>query len=330
MTTRAIRKNMKSILAGVLAACALAFLKPAVSFAAYSYPNATKYTSGDAVIKKTVRNLDVDWVSGTVAVEYQSGSTVELHESAKKAIPKDMQMRWWLDGDTLRVRFAKPGFHAWNVKEKNLTIVLPEDSAFGEVSISATSGDLQIPELKTDSLKLTVSSGDINAAAEARTAQVNASSGDLELQFGGKAKDINVKTSSGEIRIAAETAERLAAKSSSGEIEVKAKKVDEFTAEASSGDISAEIGSVKQAALSTTSGRVEIAFDRFDALTISSTSGDVRAELPEKPGFTAEMKATSGDIRYDLPLTKEGKTYVCGDGSGSLSISTTSGDITLR
>ena len=70
-------------------------------------------------------------------------------------------------------------------------------------------------------------------------------------------------------------------------------------------------------------------FDSFDALSISSTSGDVRADLPEKPGFTAEMKATSGKIRYDLPLTKEGRTYVCGDGSGRLSISTTSGDITL-
>ena len=318
------------ICAAVLAASVVMSGSGILQAAGFTYAHAEKYTAGDAEIDGTVKNLDINWINGKVELEYYSGKTIELHERSDKTISPDMQMRWWLDGDTLRVRFAKPGFHAFSVREKNLTILLPENSTFGEVSIAASSGDLQIPDLKTDSLKLTVSSGDIRAAADTGTAQVNASSGDLELQFGGKAKEINVKTSSGEIRLAAETAERLAAKSSSGEIEVRAKKVDEFTAEASSGDISADIGSVKQAALSTTSGRVETVFDSFDALSISSTSGDVRADLPEKPGFTAVIKARSGDIRYDLPLTKEGKTYVCGNGSGSLSISTTSGDITLR
>jgi DUF4097 and DUF4098 domain-containing protein YvlB len=111
---------------------------------------------------------------------------------------------------------------------------------------------------------------------------------------------------------------------------VSLKSASDFQAASSSGDIDADIGGVKRAALSSTSGHVHVAFDRFDALNISTTSGDVRADLPEKPGFTAALKVTSGDIDSDLPLTRMDKTWVCGDGSAELSISTTSGDIELQ
>ncbi len=330
MKTRVIRKRIRTLCTVVLTACTLSVLRPVIGFAAYSYPNAAKYTAGDAVIKKTVNNLDVDWVSGQVKITYHRDPTVELHETSKKKLSKDMQMRWWLDGDTLRVRFAKPGLRQINIPNKVLTITLPEDIVFGEVSMAATSADFLIPALQTDSLKLDVSSGDITAAAEARAARVGASSGDLDLRFGGKANEISVKTTSGDLELEAGTIVRLTVESSSGEMDIRAKSVGDFTASSSSGDVSAEIGTVKRAAVSTTSGNVNVEFDKCDALTVSATSGNVKADLPEKPGFTATLKVTSGDIRSNLPLTKNGKTYVCGSGSGEVSISTTSGDIEIK
>lgn len=330
MNKRMIRKKVKTLCAVLLTAVALSALKPVASFAAYSYQNANKYTAGDAEIKKPVKNLDVDWISGKVSIEYHRGSTVELRESSKKKLSDDMRLRWWLDGDTLRVRFAKPGLRQLTIRDKELTITLPEDSAFGKVSIAAVSGDLFVPSLQTDSLKLDVISGDIKASAEAKTVAVETTSGDLDLHLNGKTKDVKIDTISGTVEVELETADRFTAESVSGEIGVKAKSIGEFEASAGSGDISAEIGKMKRAAISTTSGEVKVGTERFDALTISSTSGDVRADLPEKPGFTAKLKVTSGEIGYDLPLKKEGKTFVCGDGSGELSISTTSGDITLK
>ena len=41
------------------------------------------------------------------------------------------------------------------------------------------------------------------------------------------------------------------------------------------------------------------------------------------------VRTTGGDVAYDLPLTKQGKDYICGDGSAALELKTTSGDITL-
>ena len=330
MKMRAFRRSLKTLGAVLLTAGTLTALKPAVSFAAYSYPSAAKYTAGDAEIKKPVRNLDVDWVSGQITVAYHSADTVELHETSKKQISKDMQMRWWLDGDTLRVRYAKPGFHTLFARNKQLTITLPEDIVFDEVSMTATSADFLIPALQTDTLKLHVISGDIEAAADARNAAVRANSGDLDLHFGGKAVEITAETTSGEIGLEAAAAEHLSAASASGKIELRAERVDELQASSASGSISAEVGRVKRAALSTTSGNADVAFDRFDALSISATSGNVRADLPEEPGFTASLKAGSGHIKSDLPLTKEGKVWTCGSGSSEVSIATGSGNITLR
>ena len=57
MKMRAFRKNLKTLCAVALTACSLSFLRPVIGFAAYSYPNAAKYTAGDAEIKKPVRKL---------------------------------------------------------------------------------------------------------------------------------------------------------------------------------------------------------------------------------------------------------------------------------
>lgn len=38
----------------------------------------------------------------------------------------------------------------------------------------------------------------------------------------------------------------------------------------------------------------------------------------------------SGSIDYDLALSREGDRYVCGDGSGTVELGSTSGDIRLN
>ena len=48
MKMRAFRRSLKTLGAVLLTAGTLTALKPAVSFAAYSYPSAAKYTAGDA------------------------------------------------------------------------------------------------------------------------------------------------------------------------------------------------------------------------------------------------------------------------------------------
>ena len=89
------------------------------------YANAEKYTSGDTEFTDEIRNLDINWTAGKVIVAYHAGSTATLRETAKRQLSDDEKLQWWIDGDTLRIQFTKPGIR-WNMPEKELTITLPE------------------------------------------------------------------------------------------------------------------------------------------------------------------------------------------------------------
>lgn len=276
----------KRLLKTLLALCA-AFLM------CFCFAWAEKYSVGDADIPATVKNLDIQWTSGRVRVVYHDGDGIHLRETARKAIPEDQRLRWQLDGDTLRVLYEKPGLRLFRLSslEKELTLELPEGIALNAVSIEITSGEISIPALRTESLRLAATSGDIRAAAAAGTASVDVTSGDVALILSETAQSLSIHTTSGDILVAAEDADKVS--------------------------------------VSSTSGNVEARLYALSALKINTTSGDVRLYLPEAPGFTARLHTTSGSIHHDLPLVKQGANYICGDGSGDVDVSTTSGNISL-
>ena len=326
-----ISKTAMVICAAVLiAAVAFGAGNSNVWSAGYQYDNAGKYTAGGTSFSKSVKNLDVDWIDGKVDITYEKGNVVTVSEKTEKKLSKDQELRWWLDGETLRIRYAKQGLHLnWNLK-KELTITLPEGIILEDVDISATSGTLSIPAMEAENLSLDVTSGEIYAAANAGMVPAGATSGDIELYIGKEAQEIEAGATSGSILIEAADAGQVKVDTTSGEIRVDAGNVGNFHADSTSGKICAKIGEVKEADLECTSGGIDVEIAKLGSLNIDSTSGDVMAALPEKPGFTARLDVTSGDVRYDLPLTKEGSVYICGDGSGSVEISTTSGDIRIK
>ena len=182
--------NRKQIITLALVLCA-AVLAAAVAMgvgdifqaAGFTYADAEKYTVGEAEITETVKNLEIGWINGKVSLEYHSGSTIELREKSNRTISADMQMRWLLDGDTLKIQYAKSGFRLGRNQEKELTVLLPEGIVFGHVNISATSGDLNIPSLQVETLNLAATSGGIRAAAEAATVSAGTTSGDIRRRI---------------------------------------------------------------------------------------------------------------------------------------------------
>ena len=77
-----------------------------------------------------------------------------------------------------------------------------------------------------------------------------------------------------------------------------------------------------------TSGEVDLALRKCpDKIELTTVSGDVDLELPRNAGFTLRYSTASGDLESDFPLTA-GRTY--GDGSGSITIDTTSGDLKIE
>ena len=311
--------NKKIIIKSALIICTVVLvwsvflsLKQIVGFAADRLGNSKDYTSGDAAITETVQNLDIEWTSGARNIEYHPENTVLLHEESKKAISKDRQMRWKLDGDTLRVRYEKQGFRLFSLAEaeKTLTVTLPEGTVLEDVSIDATSAALNLPGIQADQLSLDVTSGEINAAPIARVVRADATSGLIRLQLTENAEQISITTTSGDILLEMADADQVHAGSTSGNIMITAKSIEDLSAGSTSGSVQVKTGSL-------------------ETLKIDTTSGDVSAALPTQPGFTAYFDTTSGKVEYELPLAKQGDAYVCGDGSGTVKIDTTSGDISV-
>ena len=324
--------NNNKTLKALAAVCAVLLLAVAiVRFLPLAH--AEQYHVGDAEISAAVRNLEIEWTSGAVHIAYHSGNTVILSEKTAGAISEDMRMRWRLDGDTLRIEYDQPGFHWFSMlpHDKELTVTLPQGHTFQEASISSTSADLDIPALYADILKLKSTSGDIRVAVNARILQGKATSGDMEIQALSMAEEITLASTSGKITLEAAGAERKTEiDSTSGAIRAAMKQTGQFKAESTSGDVYAVIGETKEAKIKSTSGKVIVEIARMEALDIHTTSGAVTAYLPQTPGFTARIETVSGHVEHHLPLTKQDKDYIAGDGSGAVKIHTTSGSITVN
>ena len=273
------------------------------------YANADRYTSGNTEIGEEIRNLDINWTSGKVTVAYHAEKTVLLQENAKRALSEDEKMQWWLDGDTLRVQFSKPGIRL-NMPEKELILTLPEGTTLKEARVATTSGDVEIPSLKADEVTVDSTSGDINAAAETGKAEFRSTSGDMRIRLGGKAEKAVFHSTSGKMEIEADAAEEIRADSTSGGIGITAREARKTKA-------------------GSTSGSIYVTLHKMQQLELSATSGKITAVLPANPGFTAEVNTASGDFSSGAALTREGNRYACGDGSAKAVLSTTSGNIRI-
>ncbi len=278
----------------ILTAAVFLNVKHIISLAAGNIPDMKKYHAGDAEIEDPVKNLDIDWTSGKINIEYHKSNTVTIHEESGKTISPDRQLRWFLDKDTLRIRYEKPGIRLFSFsnQKKNLTITFPENTIFNDVSFDVTSGDVNLP-------------------------------------LHGKAENVSVSATSGNIVIDGEDAENLRTEATSGDIQILMNQVSTCKADTTSGDIQASLNKAGTVKAEATSGNITLSASALNKLDIDATSGNIQATLPKGPGFTARLSTTSGSVKYDLPLEKEKNTYVCGDGSGDVKIETTSGNITI-
>ena len=277
----------------------------------FSYANAEKYTAGDTELSGDIKKLEINWTSGKVNIAYHAENTVIVKETADKAMDDNQKLRWWLDGDTLRIQYAKSSIHiGWNL-EKELTVTLPESLKLEEAKIGLTSGSLTAPDLKAEKVELDVTSGSIDASAEAETAAINATSGKVTFRLKGDADSLTVRSTSGHVSLEAEKVKEVQVGSTSGKMELHVEEAGKVSAESTSASILADV-------------------KKADKLRISSTSGSVTAAVSPEPGFTADINTVSGSVNTDVAVTRNGNRYICGDGSMEIDVSTVSGSIRIE
>ena len=294
-----MKKALILILAGML--CLVAY---------YTWSIADEYTSGGGTITDAVENIRIDWTSGSVTVKYHDAETVILEETGDRPIEGDDRMRWKMDGKTLVIEYNTPKLFRFFSPTKALTVTLPKGMSLKKAEINATSADITVPEMTAEEIYLGSTSGDVNAAVSAPVVYGESTSGDVTLKLNGRADRVKMGSTSGRLSLTADDAEQAELGTTSGGIFLEAEQV-------------------KQANLGSTSGDIRVQVRSFEQMKISATSGSVNAALSAEPGFTSKISTTSGDFNSTMPLTQEGDSRTCGDGSGKLVIGTTSGDVNL-
>jgi len=294
-----------------------------------SFANADKYTVGDTEITSAVEKLDIDWVSGKVTIEYHAGSGISLSETANRNTSEDEKFRWWLDGTTLRVQFAKPQLTSFNNLQKTLTVSLPEGITFKGVDIDTTSAEISIPSMTADEIRLDTTSGNVNAEISTKKLDASSTSGDLNIKQNGDIKTAVFSSTSGKTTFTVASADKISMESTSGDIFVTVSgTVDNINLDSTSGTVHPDLADVNKAKFSSTSGGVNGTLGSFKDVNIDVTSGDVILKLPETTGFTLDLDTKPSRLHTSLPMEiKSEDKYVYGDGSARLRIDTTSGSV---
>src|SRR6266545_4846005 len=185
----------------------------------------------------------------------------------------------------------------------------------GAVALSTVSGEIRANDLE-GGLTAGTTSGEVQLNNVLGKLQVNTISGDVRLEDG-KVDSATVNTTSGEVDL-----DGVAGALNIGTV---------------SGDVAVRDAHDGQLTVSTTSGSFEYSGDlaHGESNAVNSISGDVKFELPSESSMRLDASTISGSINSDFDLTnrEEGLRSlkgVAGDGATSLTVGTTSGDISIE
>lgn len=265
------------------------------SFSFFGYENDERYSVGDGSADAAqIQEIAIDWVDGSVNIVPGTGDRIEFREEYPSNLNKNERMRYLVDGDKLTIRFntRRNWFSFGRMKNKKLTIEVPQD--------------LQLKKLDVDSVS-------------------------AELDIAGvTAKDLDFENVSGSYHLKDVKGTRLKLETVSGRIQGENITVDTASVSSMSGSVKLQ-GSIRYLDGSSVSGKMSLApgnvISEIDAETVS---GDIDLYLSQDTGFHVDYDTVSGDFnaQFDMKHNKGKATYL--DGVAEINMETVSGDMTIH
>lgn len=177
----------------------------------------------------------------------------------------------------------------------NIKVFIPS-SYKGNISITSTSGEIKC------------TGGDINQLT------INSLSGDIET-YNVITKSSTLSSTSGKIYSSNLNSLNTQVKTTSGDIDI--------------------IGNIGDASINTSSGEISLNLSSLNKnLDISTSSGEVELDIPSNENYKLNFTTSSGDLggSFGNVNIESGRTYSVtnGDGSNSINVKTTSGDLDIN
>lgn len=295
------------------------------TFCTQAGDSATGYISETFSVEPArVREIEVDWLGGSVMVVLTDDDRLSFAEMAYQDVPEEQRLSYALDGDTLRIHFLGDAYRGSYDGEKYLDVGLPRELVsaghFEEIKVETTDAYTIVGADVSGRIKLSTVGGDARVmGATCPTVEIETVNGSVGVVDGTWGK-IELSTVSGAIELAGDA--------ESAEIETASGKVD----------IAGALGALD---FESVSGDLILATERALRLDAETESGSIYLTLPAQDGFTLDYETKSGAFRSTL-TEREGALITCGDHEAyytvpaldggavsELEISTVSGTLTI-
>ena len=265
----------------------------------FYYDNAGKYTPGGTTLAAdTVEAIDVEWFNGDVEISFNADSNapISVSETASRATDDTTSLHYWLDGTTLKIKFAASGKLNLGSVEKVLRVSVPRDKTLRHLSVNGGSANVVLKDPRSEKLTVSAISGNISVSGMrvSDSATISSTSGNIEGNAAIACDSLKIKSTAGSI---------------------------DFSTEARIRNLSVE----------TTSGNVHLSnLNPAKKARIDSVSGNVLLEFLDNSGFSLEYDTVNGKFSTDLKMYTNGKAYVYGTPNSEFLVKTAAGNLTIK
>lgn len=173
-------------------------------------------------------------------------------------------------------------FFSWGMKTEKITIYLPK-SEYETLLVKKSYGDIKLPE-----------------DFDFKNIDITTTSGNVRLSGGTKSDDINIKTASGDITVKDIKTNKIYVQCTSGNIKLSdVVAADTITVKTSSGDVKLNRSDAAHLCIKTSSGNVSGSLLTDKRFNTHTSSGNIH--VPDSvTGGECEIRTSSGDITIKI------------------------------
>lgn len=255
-----------------------------------------------------LKELNVDWISGSVIIELTDDVFIQIRESSDATIKEKDALRYGVSGNKLRIQACRKN-HTGRLPRKDLILSIPRPLADGltDCGIDTVSANVYCADLNLTGLEVNSVSGQILLRdMSAEEASVNTVSGPVSL-LSCSFDSLRIDSVSGNASMTG-AARKVRASSVSGPVELSLKDCNEIRVNTMSGSVTLDLVRTPK------------------ELQVDTTSGETRLTLPKDASCALDLDAVSGKL-YLNDQAVGAKQLTLGEGDAFFSIDSVSGSV---
>ena len=148
------------------------------TFCTQAGDSATGYISETFFVEPArVREIEVDWLGGSVMVVLTDDDSLSFAEMAYQDVPEEQRLSYALDGDTLKIDFCRSGHLLSSSPEKQLVLSIPRGLTLEKFEADTAAAAVNVTGLHTQTVDISTVSGGVDLAAEAYEIDISTTGG---------------------------------------------------------------------------------------------------------------------------------------------------------